>query len=85
MTTRVSKRLPRPKNSVGAIKFVAGVRDLSKIRVKLRESAQNRLSGGKAAAAFIITSRHHQLLYVARREYRSTAQFRFPALNLGCR
>jgi hypothetical protein len=76
MTTRVSKRSPRSKNSVGTIKTTVGVTDLSKIRVKLRESAQNRLSGGKTAAACTITSGHHPPLYVARGDYRP------PALNL---
>ena len=46
-------------------KNLMGLPDLSKIGVKLRESAQKRLSGGKAAAAWIIVSRCHKLVWVA--------------------
>ena len=57
--------------------------DLSKFRVKPRESAQKRLSGGQSRRLYFLLLGYHPLLYMVREKYhpRVSRPFLFPACS----
>ena len=83
MKTSASKRVPGSKNGVGKKEKMAATPDLSKFRVKLRENAQKRLSGGQSRRLYFLLLGYHPLLYLVRGKYhpRVSRPFLFPAYS----